>query len=284
MHMMHSKEPCRLPAMTIPLQQRNAVHQRWQRWSLAVGLCTLLWSALSSAQSLVVQTDRWCPYNCEPGSAAPGYVIELLQAIFVASELAIVYEVVPWDRALKNAYDGRAGAVVGASRKEAHEQGLLIGDEPIGVNADCVFVAAKNPLRFEKLADLNGLKRVAIVSGYSYTGAVGQWLAAPENKPRLELAHGDRPAEINLLNLAKGRLDGVIDNGAVLGMAAQTLGISNKVRLAGCSGNDPMYVAFSAKQAHAIALVKQFDNGIVAMRRDKTLGKLLAKYGQKDWK
>ena len=137
---------------------------------------------------------------------------------------------------------------------------------------------------YREAPDLSGLRKVAVVSGYSYAGGLGEWVSDPKNKSHVEIARGDSPVEASLQNLARGRLDGVIDNESVLRMVSQNLGLADKVRLAGCSGNDEVYVAFSAVVSGAPAMVQQWDNALADMRRSGKLMPVLAKYGQKDWK
>jgi polar amino acid transport system substrate-binding protein len=262
-------------------------HHRAALFAMVLGAYVLAAQAQISSppmQTLLVQADRWCPFNCQPGSAAPGYVVELLQHLFEHDGVKVVYQIVPWDRAVRNAVAGKATAVIGATRAEAHARGFLIGNEPIGISKDCLYVAQSNPLVYREAVDLNGLHKVAIVSGYSYAGGLGEWSTDPKNKSRIEIARGDSPVETSLQNLARGRLDGVIDNESVLRMVSQNLGVTDKVRMAGCTGNDEVFVAFSAVLPGASALVLQWDAGLAELRRNAKLMPFLSKYGQKDWK
>ena len=249
-----------------------------------LGIALVAFATAASAQTMVVQADRWCPFNCQPASEAPGFVVELLQQVFERDGIKVVYEIVPWDRAVRNALAGKATAVIGSTRAEAKSRGFLIGNEPIGISKDCLYVAQSNPLVFRDAADLDGLRKVAVVSGYSYAGGLGEWVENPKNKPRIEVGRGDSPVEVSLNNLSLGRLDGVIDNDSVLRMVAQKLGLSSKVRMAGCSGSEEIYVAFSAVVPGAPAMVLQWDAGLAQLRRSAKLLPILAKYGQKDWK
>jgi len=131
--------------------------------------CSLYLPFCVHAQELIIQADRWCPYNCEPGTADPGYAVEIMQNIFESSGVKIKYELVPWDRAMMQTRDGTANAAIAAVRQQADENQLLVGAESIGTSTDCLFVAASNPLKFSKADDLNSLKSVAIVSGYNYS-------------------------------------------------------------------------------------------------------------------
>jgi polar amino acid transport system substrate-binding protein len=251
---------------------------------LVLFLPALLIPVPGLAQELIVQADRWCPYNCDPEATEPGYAIELMQTIFASSGVTIKYEVVPWDRALMQAQDGTASAAVAAVRQQADAHGLLVGNEPIGTSNDCLWVAASNPVKFQKADDLNSLRSVAIVSGYNYSQELGIWLDRPENKHKIVTQRGAKPAEINAMNLALGRLDGVVENRHVMQHTIFKLGLERQVISAGCQKEVPIYIAFSPNLENVQQLMKKLDEGIDKLRRDKQLAKILDKYGLSDWK
>ncbi len=251
---------------------------------LAPVVALTLLSSPIRAQELIVQADHWCPYNCQPGTADPGYAIEMLQAVFEHNGRKIKYELVPWDRALMQAREGDADAAIAATKLQAEKYGLLIGRETVGYSGDCLYVAASNRQNFSNANDLNALEAVAIVSGYTYRGDLGAWLARPENKRKILVQRGEKPAEINARNLAMGRLDGVIENSRVMGQIIFKLGLKDQFVATECQQQTPVYIAFGPKLANAQQIVKEFDDGVDKLRKSKQLAKILAKYGQTDWK
>ncbi|HLO96644.1 MAG TPA: transporter substrate-binding domain-containing protein [Burkholderiaceae bacterium] len=238
----------------------------------------------AGGQVLLALSDPWCPYNCQPDSDKQGYVVEMLREIFAPPAWQLQYQIVPWDRALQQVREGQAAMVLEVTREQALRMGLLIGREPVGEAADCLYVAAGNPLRFSQASDLDGLRQVAVVSGYEYEFAFGEWLSRPENKARVVLTRGANPAEVNARNLARGRLDGVIESAAVMHMLIRQLRLQDKVREAGCQQASLVYVGFSPRVPRAAQLVEQLDQGIAEMRRGRRLARILARYGLQDWR
>lgn len=232
---------------------------------------------------MLVLSDPWCPYNCQPGDK-PGYVVEMLREIFAPPAWQLKYQIVPWDRALQQVREGQAAIALELTREQVQRQGLLIGHESVGEPADCLYVAAGNPLRFSQSSDLDSLQQVAVVSGYEYEYALGEWLSRPENKGRIVMTRGANPAEVNARNLARGRLDGVIESAAVMHMLIQQLRLQDKIREAGCQQASPVYVGFSPRIPNAAQLIEHFDQGIVELRRSKRLARILSRYGLQDWK
>lgn len=241
-------------------------------------------SSRASAQDLIVQGDLWCPYNCEPGAAEAGYVIDVLHAVFDHNGIKFKYELVPWNRTLLQTRDGKASMAIVATQKEADQYGLLIGRDPIGNSSDCVYVAASSKMKYTKANDLDALTALGISSGYTYSDEIAAWLDRPENQGKIQVQKGEKPAEVNAKNLVLGRLDGVIEDEHVMQHLIAKLGLQNKVVLAGCGAKTPVFVAFSPKQKNAHELSKMFDDGLAELRQNKQLAKILAKYGLSDWK
>lgn len=235
-------------------------------------------------QSLLALSDPWCPFNCQPDSERPGYVVEMLREVFTPPTWRLSYRIVPWDRALQEVRDGQAAMALVLTREQAQVHGLLIGRETVGEPIDCVYVAAGNPLRFSRASDLDGLRQVAVVSGYEYEHAFGEWLARPSNRHKIVFTRGANPAEVNARNLARGRVDAVIETAAVMQLQIQQLHLQDRIREAGCQTASPVYVGFSPHLPQAARLVEQFDQGIAEMRHNRRLARLLARYGLQDWK
>lgn len=256
---------------------------------LLPALAALTWlvsgvaAAQAQGQQLVVQADQWCPYNCKPGAAQPGYAIEILQAVFEPG-IKIKYEVVPWDRAMYQTQQGDAGAVVAATQRQVDAYGLLTGQETVGNSNDCLYVAAANQKKISRPQDLDTLNSVAIVSGYTYAGDFNAWLGRPENKGKIVVQRGEAPAEANARNLALGRLDGVIENYQVMSHIIYNQGLGHDLAATICQKQTPIYIAFSPKLANVRQIVKQFDDGVAKLRQSGQLAKILARYGQGDWK
>ena len=231
-----------------------------------------------------MQGDLWCPYNCEPQAPQRGYVIDVLQNIFERNGIQFKYDVVPWSRVLLQTREGKTGVAVIVSEEEVQEFGLVVGREPMASAADCVFVGAHNKLKYTKTEDLSALKSLGIAASYTYSPAFNEWMARSENKGKIHVQTGDRPGEINAINLALGRLDGVIEDDRVMRHIIAKRKLEDKVVLAGCGERTPLYVAFSPQLENSRKLAEQFDEGVQELRRSGQLAKILAKYGLSDWK
>lgn len=234
------------------------------------------------AERLVVVADVWCPFNCQPDAPLPGYAVELMREVFTQD--SVESRVVPWKRAILQTRNGTSTAAIAMSEETAAEEQLQIGREPIGFSNDCLYVPVGSSVTYNNNADdLNGLRRVGIVVGYAYDDGMGQWLARPDNKPKIFAESGEEPAVRNLRKLVSGRLDAMIEDHSVVDYLLLDPAFAGRVVVAGCNQRIPLYMAFGPKGSQGDVLVGQFDQGIAALRRSGRLAQIMAKYGLKDW-
>lgn len=234
------------------------------------------------AENMEVTADERCPLSCQPNVEKPGYAVEILQVVFPQEH--IHYRVTPWKRAILRTKNGNSAVLVGAVQDLAKKEGLHIGQEPIGFAQDCLYVASGHPARYQgKADDLNSLQRVGVSLGYIYTEGFKEWLARPENKPKIFTTSGDQPAALNLNKLREGTLDGVIETRMVMDHLLNQAGLAKSLVSVGCDTPDPVYVAFG-KSSLGEERARQLDQGIATLRSSGKLAEILAKYDLKDWK
>jgi polar amino acid transport system substrate-binding protein len=239
--------------------------------------------ASARAETLLVAADVWCPYNCQPNSELPGYMVEILNAAF--PQKTVEYRVLPWKRALLESQQQKIVAVLGIPPSEAVAQQLKVGKELLGMEQSCVYVAAGNPWRYQGRADdLNSFQQVYAVLGYEYAEGMREWMSRGENKDKLFLQSGESPAQRNLQKLLSKRQDfAVMESRAVVEYLLRDEQFAGKVVNAGCFTPTPLTVGFAPDYPQVDELLAQLDQTVRAMRKSGQLAKILAKYGLKDW-
>ncbi|MDX2439523.1 MAG: hypothetical protein QNK40_03150, partial [Desulfobacterales bacterium] len=65
---------------------------------LSTFLFILFFPFNSMADTIIIVSDSWCPYNCT-SQEKPGVLIKLAETIFETSGHTIEYSIVPWKRA-----------------------------------------------------------------------------------------------------------------------------------------------------------------------------------------
>lgn len=231
------------------------------------------------ADTIVVAADQWCPYNCDPNSDTPGYVIELLDIIFSAHGHTIKYITLPWKRALEDTRAGIINAAVGAIPKEAPD---LIFPETEHGWYEVGFFTMDSNWRFL------GEKSVAnmifgTVDGYSYGEATDKMILSGILK--IEAVGGDAPLQCNMNKLLYNRIQGIIADKNVFNSVANTINKPNSFYYEGSpSKGEPLYVAFSPQIESSKEYARLYSEGIIKLRKSGEFQKLLAKYGIVDWR
>jgi len=252
--------------------------------SLIVCVLAVLAMSLSvtaaRADTIKLASDVYPPYNDEPGSNAPGYAVEMAQRIFEKAGHTVVYEVVPWARAITETRRGAFSGIIAALPSDAMDF-VLPGNE-IGIAKYCFYVRRNDPWKYTGIPSLAG-KKIGAVNGYSYSAQLDPFLL--ENKA-VELVSGGDAARKNVKKLVAGHIDTFIENAAVVAsLGPQEPGVE-KIEEAGCQMDEigKLYISFGPNDPKSQEYAKILSDGIDEMRSSGELKEILAKYGLTDWK
>lgn len=255
------------------------------RTAMAILFAAPLLASAEPSKVLTVVADTYCPYNCAAGTIPEGLILDLTREVFEPKGYQVRYKVVPWTRALKMVKDGQADIALGSPPEEAETHGLIKGKEAIAYSTDCVYVHADNPLKFNNRADdLNSLNKVGTVVDFQYYEQFDEWLKRPENMKKNFPSRGETASQTNLIHLAHGRLDGVIETSAVMDYLIMQQKFERKVRVAGCQSQQQVFNLFSPKRKDAQQLAAELDSGILALEKSGKIKEILARYGIHGWK
>jgi polar amino acid transport system substrate-binding protein len=257
---------------TAPRKQLTYIH--------LFGLFVAFAGSLVAAETLRLRADMWMPYNGDPESKNPGYVVELAKAIFEPQGIKVDYQTMPWVEALESARTGKTDGVIGAGPAEL--EGLKAPAEPIGEPRYVMLVRKDNPWKYEKMASLKGLK-LGVIEGYSYWEALDKYIQA-NKAPAIVVFKGDAPLADGLNQLKAGEIDVMPENMTVFVWTVRSIGMSpSDFRIAYTWQSEPIYLAFS-KNEKGEHYAKLFDEGMRKMRASGELAKLLKHYDLTEWK
>jgi polar amino acid transport system substrate-binding protein len=235
---------------------------------------------LLHAEPIILVADIWEPYNGNPSSKQPGYVVELAHTIFNDAGLTLEYRVMPWNLALEAAAKGEVAGVIGAAFDDA--PGFIFPEEEIN-RSEIVFVTLrKNRWNFRGLASLKNVV-LGAVQDYSYTPLIDQWIAQADTH-QVKFNASTHTVTQNFRRLLDGRIDVLMDDSHVISHYFATTGRAQHFRIAGKTEGGNLFVAFSPVKEQSNELAELFSNGIKQMRQDGRLQTILKKYGLKDWK
>lgn len=241
-------------------------------------LVSMLSVAASATDTLRVRADVWMPFN--GGAAeAPGYVTEVLQAIFAPKDMTVQYENIAWEKALEACRAGEIEAVPCTNEKEA--KGLVLPKETIAEIQYGMFVLKESAW---KLAGVQSFERQRIGSaaGYTYWDVLDRYL---ETHPEAVVKLSEEETCLDGVKKLQAReIDLLPECPQVFFWTLKSNGIdAAQFRLACRMPGEAVFVAF-CPGPKGKALAKAFDAGMQQLRASGRLAKILAKYNVQDWK
>lgn len=245
-----------------------------------LGLLALWSQSSAAAETISIRADTWCPYNCVPGDK-PGYMIELARGAF-GQGYTIDYQTLNWARAIAETREQKFVAIVGAAKNDAED--FVFPDTPLGLSRSCFYTKTGSPWKYKDLGSLEG-NAIGVIKDYTYGDEIDGYVKKHEkDAKRIDVVSGDNPLDINIKKLKAGRITAFIEDEAVMTYTLDSKKMSGEMQQAGCVKETPLFIAFGPKNPKAKEYAKVLGDYVAKSRKDGSLGKLLAKYGLKDWK
>lgn len=251
---------------------------------LPIILLVLLLHIPAAADTITIVADGWCPFNCQPGSEKPGYMIEIAQTVFSKAGHEIKYSNLQWDEALMETRQGTYTAVVGASKDDAPD--FVFPEVSLGTAGSVFFVKEESSWHYAGLDSLKTVK-IGIIKSYSYGDTLDSFFEQKEKTGEVLVSSGDQPLDVLIDQLMSGKIDALIEDPAVLtdylvdnGM----LDILSKLKEAGQEGvAQPIFIAFSPVNPKSKEYADILAKGLTELRKSGGLSQILKKYEIKDW-
>ncbi len=241
------------------------------------------------ADVIVLAADRWCPYNCGPEDDKPGFMVEVAQRIFAQAGHTVVYEVVPWRRALKYVHEGTyQGAIAATSNNTKNLQpGLVFPKNEQARMHNVFFTRTSSTWRYQGIRSLHG-QFLGLVTDYGYP-AIQPFIDAHKGDDQVQFVGGGFAVRTNINKLEKDRVSVVLENEAVFTHAARAMGLLAAFRPAGDDGTpdqiNNLYIGFTPASINPKSLeyAQILSDGMDKLRKSGKLAAILARYEFKDW-
>lgn len=248
---------------------------------VVVFLMIVLGSLQVSAETISIRADVWKPYNCEPNSKEPGYMVEIAKKIFEKHGYKIDYDILPWTRAIEETRKGKIDAIVGAAKGDAPDFIFPQNEQGISANAT-MFIKKGGKWRYTDLESLK-TEQVGIINGYSYGEKVDKYL---KNNPSIvQVVSGENALELNIKKLIAGKISVIVEDRVVIAYKIKEMNVQNDIEEAGSDGSaSKIYIAFSPANNKSDEYAKILSEGMDIIRKNGELKNILNKYGIKDWK
>jgi len=151
--------------------------------SVFCGLVIVLWSIVACqvyADTITLVADEWCPYNCVPESDTPGYMIEIAKKVFELKGYSIVYEILPWARAVQDTRLGRYTAIVGAYQGDAPD--FIFPANELGQINQSFFVTTESSWNYTGIESLAHIV-IGVIKDYAYGDELDAYIDEHKSDP-----------------------------------------------------------------------------------------------------
>lgn len=253
-----------------------------KRTTIITLLFLLLFGNLFGAEKIIIAADAWMPFNGEPGSSKPGYMIEIAEKIFTGAGYDFEYKILPWSRAIKEAELGNINGIIGAFYNDAPN--FVFPAEELAIVQNGFFVLKGTNWKYtgnQSLLTIN----LGLITDYSYGEELDTFFKNNKEKGYFQFNYGENPLEKNINKLLSKRIDVILESTSVFLYKTNEMGISHKIKAAGkVEGSEKAYIAFSPTNRHSQTYARILSEGIAELRKSGELKIILQKYGLKDWK
>ena len=244
---------------------------------LVLFLLTIFVIPSAYAEVITIRADEWCPYNCEPGSDNPGFMIEIAQYAFEKAGHQVDYKTLPWARAIIDSRSGTYNAIVGAFVGDAPD--FIFPENELAINTNAFFIRKGDPWRFTGLESLKTI-RLGVIRDYSYGDDMDAYVEQNQNTKWVQVASGEDALVQNMRKLSGKRIDVLVEDSAVFyHELKQTKQESALFEEAGDLGREKVYIAFSPNHPRSEEYARILSDGVAELRASGKLQEILSKYG-----
>ncbi len=243
----------------------------------------LLTMTIGHAQTVLqLRADIFCPFNCEPDTAQPGYAVEILQEIFAPHGIEIDYKTMPWVRTLREAANGNIDGALGTS--EGEEPSLILHTEPLGKPSLALVVREGDNFQYDGITSLFN-RRLGAIAGYHYdSGAIDDYIATnARNQDRVHLLRGEEVSKNLIRLLLAGRVDTLIEYDFVFEFNAARMAEGYQAKIAYREPGVDLWVGFTPQRPESPRWAAMVDEGIRELLQSGRLAQILSKYDLNDW-
>lgn len=230
------------------------------------------------ADVISLRADNWCPHNCDPKAANPGYMVEIARKVFEGAGHQVDYQILNWARAIEETRAGHFTGIIGTSRGDAPD--FVFPGIHQGRSVNAFAALATDGWTYAGIDSLKG-RVLGVVRDYSYGEEIDAYIKVHLKDPaRIQVTSGDNALELNLRKMQKGRINTVVEGEAVLKYNLQLLGLDKDMKMAGADSlADPIFVAFSPANPNSAGYAALLSKGMEELKASGELSNILAKYG-----
>lgn len=230
-------------------------------------------------KSLVIAGDYWCPYNCNPESVRPGFLVELAKRALYIYGIDVEYRMIPWSQALEEVSDGKVDGIIGISNPKGKK--LLSTELPLDYSSSSAFTRVDTDWTYDGISSLRG-KKIGVIMDYKIDESINQYIGSnyTVNPGMFVIEDGANAVIDSIANLIDKETDVYIEDERVIQYYSQETGLAKSIRNAGKMTKEklPVYIAFSADIPNIKKYISYLEEGIASLKATGEYDELRAKY------
>lgn len=257
------------------------------RWNIFFILILLFSCPFSSnADEIRLVADPWMPYNGSEENN-PGYLIDIARAVFEKNGHTVIYEQVPWTRAIEKTRKGAANGIVCAYQGDPPD--FVFPENHLGYSINKLYVRKESKWRYENTASLEALLFGVLKNYGSRIDTIENYILANEKNPRrIFMIYDIDSLDIFIKKLLEKKIDVFMNDKRVMDYyALGQNGLFDKIREVNIPEEYPhlLNIAFTpaAVNPKSVQYAKALSEGITDLRNSGRLKKILNKYSIEDW-
>lgn len=237
-------------------------------------------AGMARADVIRLRADQWCPFNCIPGSLAPGFMIELAREALAPFGHQIDYANLSWARSQVQVQTGEINGLIGT---DDYEMPDLIFGPPLGQYQEALVFRTDEARPVTTPEDLQGL-RLGALQGYEYNDLLQEYVTTHQSDAtRVQLLSGENRINRNLRKLLNHRVDVLLGEYSVLLYALHTQALRDRVDLILLPEEaSPLYIGFSPALDSSPLYAAQLSAGIRRLKHTGRYDQIMARYGLVD--
>jgi len=236
---------------------------------------------LANSATVSIRADEWYPVNGKDNGSHPGYMIELAKEILTENGHRLDYQTLPWVGSITMVRKGSFDCVVGADINDAPD--FIFTEKTWGFIKPVFYVKKGKTWKFTGIDSLKHV-RLGVIGSYAYSEELDKYVSQNKDSDKVQVVKADKALRQNIGKLLSNRLDVVVEFDLIMNAKLNELGYSQDVVPAGeLTSGEHLYLACGPNKSSSAKYVDMFSNGIIKMRENGTLQKILDKYGLADW-
>jgi polar amino acid transport system substrate-binding protein len=172
----------------------------------------LLFPTIVLSETVTLVADEWPPFNSVPNSSEEGFIVDIARVVFREMGINVIYETLPWKRAIDSSRDGHFNGIIGASKTDAPD--FVFPSEELSRNILSFYVKKDFVWEFKKRSDIDRIS-LGVIGGYDYRMWLLAYISAHKHDhDKIQVMTGNQPLRKNILKLLNNRIDAIVDNEA----------------------------------------------------------------------